>query len=467
VKAIAIALVCWGCAAGPDYRRPTVPMTPTFRGQSAAEAASFADLPWWKVFQDDHLVALIREALANSYDLQIAVARVEQARALAGVATDALLPTISTNGGGSYQQIFLGFSKGLPGLPNIGNPRFATYSLGGALSWEIDLFGHLRRLREAALAQVLGAEEARRGVIVSLIGDVASTYFNLEALDLQLEITRQSIESYRKTLQLFQEQLRGGVGDDLQTSSEEGLLAAAAANIPTLEQQIVQTENQLSILIGRPPGPIVRSPNLLSRPVPPTPPPGLPLSLLERRPDVHGAEASLVAANAQVGAAIANWFPTLSVSSSGGLQSNDVTSLFATSAVVFAVNALVNWVVPVLGGYQIKHQVDAQEANYRAVLAQYRLTILLALADVSNALVAIDKLRTRRAQLEDAVKARTRSVEVARIRFRNGVASYLDVVQAEQNLYPSELLLAETMGNQFVALATLYRALGGGWQAPP
>jgi outer membrane protein, multidrug efflux system len=464
MRGVGIALVCWGCAAGPDYRRPTVPMTPTFRGQSAVEAASFADLPWWQVFQDDHLVALIREALANSYDLKIAIARVDQARALAGVATDALLPTLSTNGSASYQQLFLGFSSGIPGLPNIGNPRFATYSVGGALSWEIDLFGRLRRLREAALAQVLAAEDARRGVIVSLIGEVASTYFNLLALDLQLEITRRSIESYRQTLQLFQEQLRGGVGDELQTSSEEGVLAAAAANVPTLEQQIVQTENQLSILIGRTPGPIARTSDLLSRPVPQTPPPGAPLSLLERRPDVHGAEAALVAANAQVGAAVANWFPTVSVSGSGGLQSSDVTSLFATSAVVFAVNALVNWVIPVLGGYQIKHQVDAQEGNYRAVQAQYRFTVLSALADVSNALVTIDKLRTRRAQLEDAVRARTRSVELARIRFREGVASYLDVVQAEQNLYPSELLLAETMGNQFIALATLYRALGGGWQ---
>ena len=213
MRVFAIALVCWGCAAGPDYRRPTVPMTPAFRGQSAAEAASFADLPWWQVFQDDHLVALIREALANSYDLRIAVARVDQARALAGVATDALLPTLSASGSGSYQQIFLGFSKGLPNLPSIGNPRFSTYTLQGALSWEIDLFGRLRRQREAALAQLLAAEDARRGVIVSLIGEVASTYFNLLALDLQLEITHRTIQSYRETLQLFQEQLRGGVGE--------------------------------------------------------------------------------------------------------------------------------------------------------------------------------------------------------------------------------------------------------------
>jgi multidrug efflux system outer membrane protein len=464
-RAAALAFVlgatALGCALGPNYKRPTTIMTPTFRGQDRVEAESFADVPWWRAFADEPLAALIKETLANSYDLQDAVARVLVARENAHISTDALMPSIGISGGPSYQQVFNPFSN--PGVPG-GNFRFASYAVTGSLSWEIDLWGRLRRLRQSALADFLAAEENRRGVIVSLIANVATTYFNLVALDLQLEITHNTVASRKETLVLFQQRETGGVGDRLDTASEEALLTAAEATIPDLERQIVTTENQLAILLGRAPGPIARAHGYFKRAVPPRPPAGLPAALLERRPDVRLAEAQLVSGNALVGAAYAALFPTLSFSGSAGLQSADLSSLFSSGAFTFGLNVVVNWLAPILNGAAYAHRYRAQQATVVALVADYRRTVLAALADTSTALVTIDKLREVRASLEASVKARVVSVELAKVRFRNGVASYLDVVQAEQNLFPAEIELAQTIGLQFVALAQLYRALGGGWQ---
>jgi multidrug efflux system outer membrane protein len=458
---LALGVTTLGCALGPNYRRPATIMTASFRGQDRAEAESFADVPWWRAFADEPLAALIKEALANGYDLQDAVARVQVARENAHISTDALLPAIAISGGPSYQQVFNPFSA--PGTPR-GNFRFASYSVQGSLSWEIDLWGRLRRLRQSALADFLASEENRRGVIVSLVSDVATGYFNLVALDLQLEIARRTVTSRRATLVLFQQRETGGVGDRLDTASEEALLTAAEATIPDLERQIVATENQLAILLGRAPGPIVRAHGYFTRAVPPRPPAGLPAALLERRPDVRLAEARLVSGNALVGAAYAGLFPALSFSGSAGLQSADLSDLFTSGAFTFGLTVLVNWLAPILNGAANAHRYRAQQATVVALVADYRRAVLAALADTSTALVTIDKLREVRAYLEESVRARAESVELAKVRFRNGVASYLDVVQAEQNLFPAEIQLAQTIGAQFVALAQLYRALGGGWQ---
>jgi outer membrane protein, multidrug efflux system len=460
-----VALAAVGCAVGPRYRRPATPMTQTFRGQDRAEAASFADVPWWQAFGDEALAALIGEALDNSYDLKDAIARVELARENARISTDALLPAIGIQGGPSYQQIFSSFSSSLsfPGAPK-GNFRFAQYTAQATLSWEIDLFGRLRRLREAALADLMASEDNRRGVIVSLIGDIAANYFTLLSLDLQVEIARRTVVSYRETLALFATREAGGVGDRLQTSSQEALLSAAAATIPALEQQIVATENQISILVGRTPGPIRRTSNLLQRPASAQPPAGPPAALLERRPDIRFAEARLISANAQVGAAFAQLFPQVALSANGGVASASLGDLFTTGAITFGVSLLVNWLAPILNGAANAHRYRAQQANWRALIAEYRRTVLIALAETSNALVAIDRLREARKQLEESVRARIESVRLAKVRYNNGVASYLDVVQAEQNLFPAELQLAQTIGSQFVATTQLYRSLGGGWQ---
>ncbi|HZS39238.1 MAG TPA: efflux transporter outer membrane subunit [Polyangia bacterium] len=460
LAALAALAVAAGCALGPNYKRPSVPMSSAFRGQARAEAASFADLPWWDVFQDPSLKALLVETLTNNYDLADASARVDVARENARIGTDRLLPSLSATGGPSYQQVFFGVS--LPGMSS--NARFAGYQLQGSLSWEIDLWGRLRRLRQSAIADFFASEDNRRGVIVSLIGDVAQSYFTLLALDLALEVTRRTVRSREDTLVLFRERLAGGVGDALDTTAEEALLADARATIPNLERQIVQTENQLAYLMGRPPGPIARGGDLLRRPAPLDQPAGLPASLLERRPDVRRAEAQLISANAQVGAALAALFPTISLAGSGGVESNSLSTLFTSGSVVFGVSLLFNWLAPILNGAEYVHRWRGQKAAYRAALADYRRTVLSALVEVSNALTAIATLREQRAQLELEVRALTERLRLAKLRFRNGVASYLDVVQAEQNLFPAELTLAQTIGAQFSAVAQLYRALGGGWR---
>lgn len=460
---LAFAAAAFGCALGPNYTRPPTPMTATFRDQAQAEAASFADLPWWEVFQDPALKALIDVALQNSYDLQEAAARVDIARENARISTDQLLPAIGVQAGASYQRVFSGIS--VPGAPHTF--QSPTYSLQGTLSWEIDLWGRLRRLRESAYAQFFAAEENRRGVIVSLIGSVAQDYFNLLALDLQIEATNRTVQSREQTLRLFQERLKGGVGDALDTTSEEAQLADARANLASLQRQVGQTENEISYLIGRVPGEIKRGPDLLRNPSRLEQPTGIPASLLERRPDVRQAEALLVSANAQVGAALARIFPTLSFSASGGVESNAIETLFNGDSTIFAVSGVFNLLAPILNGAQNVHNYRAQQAFYRQEVLEYRRTVLNAFLEVSNALVAIKTYRDQRAELETEVRAQTQRVRLATLRFRNGVASYLDVVQAEQNLYSAELLLAQTIGAQFSSMAQLYRALGGGWQPAP
>lgn len=456
------ALLCTSCALGPNYRRPSTAVTRTFRGAPLGVVNSFADLPWWEVLRDPALSALLRRALANNYDLADAIARVEVARQNAKVSTDQLLPSLSVSGGPSYQQVFS------PLVSEAGAKkttfRYATYSVEGAVSWEVDLWGRLRRLRQAALANFLASQDNERDVIVSLIAQVAEGYYNLVALDLQRQVAERTVASRRETLRLFAARERGGVGDRLQTSSEEANLADALATLPRLDRQIAQQENQLAFLVGQPPGPIERTRDFLSRPPPPDPPVGLPAALLERRPDVRRAEANVVAANAEVGAAFARLFPQVTLSASGGLEASSLASLFASSALTFGVGLLVNWLAPLLNGAEYAHQYRGQQAAFRAVVADYRRAVLNALTEVANTLAASHTLREERKALEDEVRLRNESVKLAKDRFVAGVASYLDVVQAEQNLFPVELTLAQTVGAQFTARAQLYRALGGGWR---
>jgi outer membrane protein, multidrug efflux system len=467
--ALAAVVALTGCALGPDYKRPSVPMTAAFRDQALQQASSFADLPWWEVFRDPALAALLHQALANNLDLVDATERIEVARQNARIRTDQLLPSLSVSAAPSYQQVFSPLAALAPASAGVssGNARYATYILGGQLSWEIDLWGRLRRLRQAALADYLGAQENARGVIVSIVGEVAQGYFNLVALDLQLETARRTAQSRRETLALFVERERGGVGDRLQTASEEANLADALATVPALERQIAQQENQLALLTGLPPGPITRTTNFLRRSPPSADLPlGVPSALLERRPDVRQAEARVVSANALVGAAFAAIFPTLTFNASGGVESSSLATLFSTSALTFGVSLAAGWLLPLLSGAQTVHAWRGQKANWRAVVAEYRRVVLGALVDVADALAAVRTLREQRARLEDAVRARAESVRLATDRYRAGVSSYLDVVQAEQNLFPTELQLAQTIGAQFVATAQLYRALGGGWIVP-
>jgi multidrug efflux system outer membrane protein len=464
--ALALLGAVAGCAMGPNYKRPTTQATPTFRGQDRAEAASFADLPWWEVVHDPALNAMITATLQGNYQLQDAIARVEIARQNGNISTDALLPAVGAQLVPSYQQVFIGALSGVSGVPGLpsGNIRFSSILFQGTVSWEIDLWGRLRRLRESALAQFLAAEENRRAVIVSLIGDVAEAYFNLQAMDLQLAIAHRTVEARQQTLALFVEREQGGVGSALDTASEQALLSGARATIPTLERQIAQAENQLSFLAGIPPGPVRRSPDLGQRPVPPDPPIGMPASLLERRPDIRQAEALAMSANAEVGAALAAILPSLTFNGNFGVNSSSLTSLFSGNAIAFLVQGALSPVLPLLNGAQNVHRLRSQEATYVTAVVAYRRTVLTAMQEVADALVAIRTYRQARVELEAQVAAQVESVRLAKERFGNGVASYLDVVQAEQNLFPTELTLAQTIGSQFTSLAQLYRALGGGWQ---
>ncbi len=465
-----VALAAAGCAVGPRYHRPATQVTATFRGQDAVEAASFADLPWWDAFGDEALGALIREALTNSYDLADAVARVDAARENTRAATDALLPSLSINGGPSYQQVFSGFSAAIPTVPGgpsipSGNFKFQQYQAQATLSWEADIWGRLRKLRESALADFFASEDNRRGVIVSLIGTIASDYFTLLSLDSQLEIAQRTVVSRQETLALFAKREAGGVGDGLQTANEQAILAGAAATIPGLERQIVAVENEISILAGRPPGPIRRTGDLLTRQQPLKQAAGPPAALLERRPDVRLAESHVISANAQVGAAFATLFPQVILSANGGIESASLPSLFTAGAATWGIGLALNWLAPLLGGAAVAHRYRLQEALWRATVADYRRAVLNGLAETSNALVTMDKLREMRIQLEISVRAWTESVRLAKVRYDNGVASYLDVVNAEQNLFPAQIQLSQTVGDQFVAMTNLYRALGGGWQS--
>jgi multidrug efflux system outer membrane protein len=466
--ALAVLVFLATCAVGPNYKRPTTPVTPTFRGQDKADAPSFADLPWWEVARDPVLVALIEEALQSSYEIQDAVARVEIARQNARASTDALLPAVGVQASPAYQQIFLGSFSGLnfPGLPS-GNVRYPSYLLAATMSWEIDLWGRLRRLRESSLAQFLASEENRRGVIVSLIGDVAQAYFNLQSLDLQLAVAHRTVESRQETLALFQEREQGGVGSALDTRSEQALLAGARATVPALERQIVQAEDQLCTLVGRPPGPIRRSGDLNLRALPGEPPVGMPASLLERRPDVRQAEAQMISANAEIGAAFAAILPTLTFNGNVGVESSTLGHLFTGNALTFLVSGAVSGLFPFLNGAQNVRRWRSQEATFVTTVVDYRRTVLTALQEVADAVVAIRTYRQARVELEAQVAAQADSVRLAKERFTGGAASYLDVVQAEQNLFPTELTLAQTIGAQWASLAQLYRALGGGWQVPP
>jgi outer membrane protein, multidrug efflux system len=464
---VALGVASVACAVGPNYKRPSTPVITTFRGQDRAEASSFADLPWWEVCGDPALVALINEALQNSYDLQEAVARVEVARQNARISTDALLPSVAVQAAPSYQQVFRGAISGL-NLPNIpkGNVKFPLYQLQGTLSWEIDLWGRLRRLRESALAQFLASEQNRRGVIVSLVGEIAQAYYTLLALDLQLAVAHRTVATREETLTLFQKRERGDVGSALETASQAALLAGARATIPDLERQIAQAENHLAYVLGRTPGPIRRAGDLRSFPAPRNQPLGLPASLLERRPDVREAEARVMSANAEVGAALAAILPQLTFNANGGVESSSLPHLFTSNAVTFLFGGLLNGVVPFLNGAQNVHRYQSQTAIYVAAVVDYRRTVLGALRDVSDALVALNTYREARVALEAQVAAQVESVRLAQERFVAGVASYLDVVQAEQNLFPTELTLAQTIGAEFSSVIQLYRALGGGWQVP-
>jgi multidrug efflux system outer membrane protein len=442
-------LATTACAAGPDYHRPALPSPPSFRFATDTQAAgSIADLPWWNVFRDPSLQNLLRTALVNNFDLRVAVARVEQARAQASAAGANLLPGISITPAAAY-------SNGTPG-------RLSVYGGGALVSWEPDVFGGLRRSAEEARANYFASEETRRGVWLTVLADVAQAYFQLVSLDVQRQITLQTIVAYKETLDLYRTQLQGGVGTGLQVKRAEADLYGAQSTLADLERQIAINEDSISLLLGGPPEPIARPAIGGALPPPPDVPVGLPSTLLERRPDVRQAEQQLVAANAEVGVRTAALYPTFSLTGAAGLVSATVLSL-SEQGWAYLLFGTANWTAPILKGGALRDQLAAANASKDAAHIAYEQAMLTAVREVADALASLGNLREQRARLEQQVASLQGAVDISLSQFHGGTATYLDVVSAQENSFSAELALAQLEGQQLSEFAQLYRALGGGW----
>jgi multidrug efflux system outer membrane protein len=449
-----------GCTLGPDYFRPKVLVPDNYRGVAGAPAVeSIADLPWWEVFKDQPLQDLTREALQNNYDLQTAAARVEEARAQIGVARSFLYPQLSVSGGGSAEQVS---RRSEPPQAFGASRTFQNWLLGFSMAWELDVFGRIRREAEAATGFFLATEQAQRGVFITLVADVAQSYFILRELDLELEISRRTLRINDETVEFYRRRLFGGVSNQLELDQAVANRSRTAATIPEIERQIVTQENLINFLLGRNPGPVPRGAALTDQYYPPSIPVGLPSALLERRPDVKGAEDLLLAANANIGAAKALFFPNFSLTAALGSASDELSNLADRRAAIWSVAGGI--LQPVFQGWRIFYNYEATKARFDQALAQYQKAAQNGFREVADALVSVEKLKDVRAELETSVQALGNAARLSRLRYDTGLANYLEILIADQQLFDQELLLARARGAQLTAVVQLYRALGGGWQ---
>jgi multidrug efflux system outer membrane protein len=455
---VAMAVLA-GCAVGPDYKRPAVAEPSTFRGQVAIEAASFADAPWWEVFQDPVLIRLIQEALHRNYDARIAVARVQEARANLGIARSDFFPSLDYDASVSRSQVTPGV-LGAPGGRAAEPGNF--YSATMTMSWELDIWGRIRRSNEAARAILLATEEGRRAVWLTLVSDLTQAYFELLALDVQLDIAENSTNAYQRTYDLFLDRFKLGVASKLETARAQGALGESQASIPQLQSDIVAKENQISILLGTTPRPIPRGQPLYAQAVVPVVPAGLPSTLLERRPDLRRAEDELVAANARIGVAKAEFFPRLALTTLFGTASPEVSALTGGTATIWAVAGAFSG--PLFNAGRTLGFYRASIAQWEQARLQYEQAVLVALREVSDSLTALGRLSEAETGQDTAVKALAEAVGHATDRYREGLASYYEVLEAQQQLYPAQNTLAQIRRNRLLAYVQLYRALGGGWR---
>jgi len=455
-------LLAAGCPLGSNYERPELGPPDAFRGDAAPAAESFVDrLAWWEIFGDPVLVELTSEALASNLDLAAAVARVEQAGSFVGVARSEIVPQIGYEAQGGRGSS----SKNVTGGDGDARSFFA-----GALNlaWEIDVWGRIRRATEAARAELLATDAFRNGVRLSIVAGVAAAYLELRERDLELEIAQRTTRSFAETRDLFERQFRGGTASRLEVERAEASRASTEAFVPQIESRLVEIENRISVLLGRPPGPIPRGAALVAQPLPPEVPPGLPSALLERRPDVVEAEQLLVAANARVGEALTSFFPRIGLTSVYGRQSEDLSDLLKRGSSAWSLAGLAAG--PIFQGGRIWYLFQASKSEREAALRGYEQTVLVALREVSDALVARAKLAEAVAFQARAVAALEESVRLALVRYRGGLSDYIEVLTAQQDLFPAELELARLELAEQLAVVELYRALGGGWsigEAPP
>ena len=455
---IAIAVLLAGCAVGPNYKRPTVNVPTDYRDSVTSEtaaASSIGNEKWWDVYQDPVLTQLIHTALQQNYDVRIAATRVLEAQDQLGIVRANQFPSASL-GAGVFSQQNAKVSSLFPAYQvNAGQINLSVI-------WNLDFWGKYRRQTEAARAQMLASEWGQQAVISSLVANVATAYFQLRALDSELEIAKRTLGSRQQSLRLTQVLETHGSASDLDVSQSEQLVYTASETIPDLERQIRQQENLLSILLGENPGSIPRGRALTEQPVPDSVPAGLPSELLERRPDVREAEANMVVANAQIGVAKAAFFPSIALTGTGGLESNQLSRFISAPSETWL--GALSVAQPVFEGGALRSQLKLSRAQYQETVLAYQQTVQNALEQVSNALIASQKDRQFREQQELLVQAAERSDRLSLILYKQGGASYIQVLTNETNYFSAELNLVQAQLNERLALVQLYQSLGGGWR---
>jgi multidrug efflux system outer membrane protein len=450
-----------GCTVGPNYHKPSVQVPSAYHAandnpqdQAQSQAASFADLPWWQVFQDSVLQDLIRQALKQNYDLQTATEKITQARAQLQVTRSDQFPQLSATANAVDERSFQGFPF---------TTRYGTYAAD--VSFQLDLFGQLRRATESARAQLLSTEYAQRTAILTLVSDVASDYFALLSLDLQLQITRDTIKTQADALKLTQYRLEHGVATKLDVLQAKQVLDTANAQVPELQRQIGLEEDAISILVGDYPHSVTRGIRLVDQQLPPAVPVGLPSSLLARRPDISQAEQNLISANAQIGVAKAAFFPQIALTGTGGgavgrstVFSSVVNSNIGTWGVAGQLTQ------PIFEAGRLRGNLHAAESQQRQFLIAYKQAIQGAFRDTSDALISYQKYYEVRTAQETTVQDLSDAVATSLKRYRGGIATYLEVLDNQRSLFSAQLTLAQDRGNEFQSVVQLYKALGGGWK---
>jgi len=454
------------CTVGPNYRRPVVQTPQAFRAPEplpSSQTASLADLKWWEVFRDEELQALIRKALEQNYDLRDAVTRVEAARANLGITRSDQFPQVSAGGDVNLTRLSRNGAFPLPAtLVPAQNRNWGQAQLN-LLSFELDLWGRLRRATEAARANLLSAEENRKGVVTTLVSDVAAEYFTLRELDAQLDISRQTLATRQEALTLTLSRRNYGIATDLDLKQAEQLVDTAAVTISTLQEQIEQTENRITLLLGENPAGVVRHGSFDESALPPEVPAGMPSALLERRPDIRAAEQNLIAANADIGVARAAYFPQLSLSGLIGGQSTQLSSLF--NGPHSAWNFVPQLSQPIFTAGRLRSTVRLAEAQRDGAVVEYQKAIQTAFTEVSNALIAHQRVREARERQDALVSVLEERKRLAYMRYEGGVDTQLNALDADRDLLQAKLNLRQIRLNELLSVVQLYKALGGGWQS--
>jgi NodT family efflux transporter outer membrane factor (OMF) lipoprotein len=460
--AVLMGVLTASCAVGPNYRRPSVQVPSTYRGATISASDSLADREWFDLFRDDTLTSLVTTALQQNFELRIAAERVLQARAVYGISRSDQLPTVDATASATASRLSKRGASGTPPADAAADVRYME--AGFSFGWEMDVWGRLRRLTEAARAQYLASDEARRGVLTTLIADVAQNYLALRAFDAELEIAKRTRDVANDGLRLTEARREQGLASGLDVRQAEQLLYTATGRIASLEREGALAENALRLLLGQLPGDVPRGASLEAFQTPPAVPAGLPSALLERRPDIRAAEQQLVAATAQIGAAKADYFPRISLTGFFGAQSRALTDLLTGPAGL--ATAIVGAAAPVINRGRIRGNVQVAESLQREAAVNYERVIYTAFQDVSDSLATYGKTLEQRAEQERLVDALRESTRLSTQRYESGLDSYLPVLDAQRNLFEGELDLTGLRQRELTAIVQLYRALGGGWSPP-